>query len=1508
MKKIGLLVSIMVFGFIAMADDYDKEIISWSDSLMSHCDPTCVWIGNETVYLENVTLPYVYACGAVLHKTAGGYRLDLPGIEISDLCIQANGDLAVFVTGENVVRVNSNRGDFTVEREGMFYSGLYAHNLFVFGPGKLTIVGDVDSKLYGTSGILCDRFFGDVKIGAGTTVDFQNLARGIYCQALDIVLARLRFAGVENGIEAHSVFLNASCVVGTCTGKGIFANNFIHVYQSIVDLQCSDNCFESGETIIFEAIVTLLSWNRNGIWSQGNIVMEDSEFSAYAGPKYCGVGTAQSLGIGDGRYRIVTGSEGAGIRGGYVVLSGGDVEVCSPNGVGCYLYSGMYEAASNSVYSGSFKTINRIDIEDLLTINLESAAFYGVSSALLSSDFYEFFADVGGKLLMSGVSTLATSVKYGRPKYGILKPYDVSGLWVTADSGYVEMFDGTVLVDNAEIGVQVPLLSICGGSFNGSYSLYNNLKPIAVLMEDGQVVVKSLKCVKERFPDADSGSKIVSGWRTQLPPYYMTQSLYLDDDRSLYFWIPEDTEGEGSVMITFDPRGGDLSEGSRTVKKGSAVGTLPTPTRNKYKFNGWYTATTGGTKISATTKVDVDVTYYAQWTYVGSEADYPTCDLPTAFDNSKLTFTTGGNADWFGQGGVTHDGTDAARSGIIMHNQNSWMQTTVTGPGTFSFWWYASSEVNGGNWNDYLTFLIDGVQVDKIGGTSCSWTHCSYTLGAGSHTLKWNYLKNGSQDVGEDAGFVDQIVWEPVTTYTVSFNANGGAGTMANQTFTYGVSTVLKPNAFTKNGYTFAGWSKTAGGSVVYDDGALVSNLVSPGGSITLYAVWTAVSSDFEIVNGMLTGYNGTGGAVTIPSGVTSIGDYVFRSCDGLTSVTIPEGVTSIGGDAFSYCSMLKSVTIPSSMMRIGNWAFDGCSSLASITIPEGVICIGEGAFYRCGGLRTMIIPQAVTNIGYEAFRYCGGLTEVELPAGLTNIAGAVFCQCSALKSVTLPESLMEIGEEAFSGCGGLTELTIPSKVVQIGSFAFYECDGLSGELTIPSNVSYIGMYAFTFCTGIESLKITDGVQYIDDSAFADCENMISVSIPASVSVIGSGAFAGCTLLDGVQLPEGLDIVDDRLFERCSSLTSIRIPEGVTRIGWSAFEDCSGLKTVVIPSSVTSIGSRAFFGCPQLGRGLVVVDGCLLVQNGTCPERVEIPQGIRLLADRVFANCGQLIEVLIPEGLPKISEGAFAYCSGLAEVSIPSGVKVIEDDSFMKCTGLKSVVISEGVSEIGFCAFGYCSSLIDVTVSGSVTNIGGSAFVKCEKLASATFFGAPPVGLEGAEIGKAVRVRYNREYETEWLVAIDRCGFTNATPIDFVDAEGSIEGIPAEDVDAAMLDYPELVSLAGGDRARFLLLPSAGGRKVDAAGKPMTVWQDILAGTDPNDPNDKFTIKSVEVVNGEIKLTWEPDLNQGGTKHVRKYTEWGCESLGSDGWVDMATVPDALKCDYKFRKVTVDMP
>ena len=77
--------------------------------------------------------------------------------------------------------------------------------------------------------------------------------------------------------------------------------------------------------------------------------------------------------------------------------------------------------------------------------------------------------------------------------------------------------------------------------------------------------------------------------------------------------------------------------------------------------------------------------------------------------------------------------------------------------------------------------------------------------------------------------------------YTVKFNANGGTGTMANQSFTYGTAKALTANAFTRTGYVFQGWATSASGGKVYNDKQSVKDLTTTSGAVVnFYAVWKA--------------------------------------------------------------------------------------------------------------------------------------------------------------------------------------------------------------------------------------------------------------------------------------------------------------------------------------------------------------------------------------------------------------------------------------------------------------------------------------------------------------------------------------------------------------------------------------------------------------------------------------------------------------------------------------------
>ena len=129
--------------------------------------------------------------------------------------------------------------------------------------------------------------------------------------------------------------------------------------------------------------------------------------------------------------------------------------------------------------------------------------------------------------------------------------------------------------------------------------------------------------------------------------------------------------------------------------------------------------------------------------------------------------------------------------------------------------------------------------------TTNAFTRTGYTFNG------WNTQANGSGTSYADKAPVSNLTAEnnatvtlyaqwKINTFTVTFNKNGGTGTMASQTFTYNVAQNLTTNSFSRKGYTFAGWNTQANGNgTVYIDQQSVT-LTAAG--LTLYAQWTPIT------------------------------------------------------------------------------------------------------------------------------------------------------------------------------------------------------------------------------------------------------------------------------------------------------------------------------------------------------------------------------------------------------------------------------------------------------------------------------------------------------------------------------------------------------------------------------------------------------------------------------------------------------------------------------------------
>ena len=129
--------------------------------------------------------------------------------------------------------------------------------------------------------------------------------------------------------------------------------------------------------------------------------------------------------------------------------------------------------------------------------------------------------------------------------------------------------------------------------------------------------------------------------------------------------------------------------------------------------------------------------------------------------------------------------------------------------------------------------------------------------------------------------------------------------------------------------------------------------------------------------------------SITIPDSVTNIGENALYNCNGLTRIDVSTNNTvyaSVDGILYNKAktefiiipkAIQGVVTIPSGVTNIGNWAFFNCNGLTSIFIPSGVNEIGEYAFYLCRNLVDVFIPNSVACIGQYAFYNCSKLERI---------------------------------------------------------------------------------------------------------------------------------------------------------------------------------------------------------------------------------------------------------------------------------------------------------------------------------------------------------------------------------------------------------------------------------------------------------------------------------------------------------------------------------------------------
>lgn len=545
---------------------------------------------------------------------------------------------------------------------------------------------------------------------------------------------------------------------------------------------------------------------------------------------------------------------------------------------------------------------------------------------------------------------------------------------------------------------------------------------------------------------------------------------------------------------------------------------------------------------------------------------------------------------------------------------------------------------------------------------------------------------------------------------------------------------------------------------------------------------------------------------------VTVLGDYAFRGT-ALTEVTIPEGVTGIGNGVFANCTKLAKVNYnaaDASAPNSANNAFAGCTALASVVIGEGAAVpdyffqnltsltsadiskaesIGISAFqntsltalstgsvkeigksaFQGAKIAELTVGEALESIGYNAFAGNAELTKVIwnataaetiYEASGAGLVRAIFNDCAKLVTVEvgenvkslpdyflpnntlvtkidLPAGIESVGDSAFNGCTALAEISNANKLQTIGQDAFTGTPWFTEYLETDGLV-YLGSVLYVYNGDMPAdttIEVRDGTTAIANGAFDGKSNLVTVTLPDTLTTIGNRAFAG-TSLTTLTIPASVESIGSEAFTDVETLTSVTFNEGLKTIGANAFDGCSLLNTIALPNSLTSLGVAAF---QYAGRDAAAADGTLTIGTGLTeiPQSafmgmsktggaLTIPAGITKIGASAFYGM-MISSVTIPEGVTEIGISAFSSTKSLNTVKLPSTVAVLGNRVF-EGSSISTAELNGTFTAIPAYAFSRCVNLNEITWQDGVTDIGDYAFQSANKLKEVDLTGIVNIG------------------------------------------------------------------------------------------------------------------------------------------------------------------------------------
>ncbi|MBO0411514.1 InlB B-repeat-containing protein [Enterococcus hulanensis] len=320
-------------------------------------------------------------------------------------------------------------------------------------------------------------------------------------------------------------------------------------------------------------------------------------------------------------------------------------------------------------------------------------------------------------------------------------------------------------------------------------------------------------------------------------------------------------------VIQFDVNGGDITSKPANIS-GDTDSTVDlkdvkAPTRTGYTFKHWYKSDDAGkADVGNSVKMPAKgMTLVAEWTANSYTVTFDKNDGTGTMADQSFKYDTAQNltTNKFTREGYSFQGWSTTKTGAAAHSDGASVKNlTADKDGSVTLYaiWKADSQViqfdvNGGD----ITSKPANISGDTDSTVDLKDVKAPTRTG---YTFKHWYKQGdaGKTDVGNSVkmpakGMTLVAEWT-ANSYTVTFDKNAGTGTMADQSFKYDTAQNLSANKFTREGYSFQGWSTTKSGAVVYVDSASAKNLTADkDGSVTLYAIWKADSQVIQFdVNG----------------------------------------------------------------------------------------------------------------------------------------------------------------------------------------------------------------------------------------------------------------------------------------------------------------------------------------------------------------------------------------------------------------------------------------------------------------------------------------------------------------------------------------------------------------------------------------------------------------------------------------------------------------------------------